>query len=257
MPVIKGIDASVKVNGKRLDEYTCEDEGDNISKRPFEMTRYIEANSGANFAITVSYNKVAFGKAYSNQALQFDVIVDGTYMDNVVMRADSGTLNGRRVWDTMKQASLEKFKFSDIKICLKVLLKTPEQITDGEVDEDDDSSAMPMGLNTISELGSITVKILRVRSITTSVPKTEAARPLFGSGGAIPEKALKGKALSHQTRFVCAFQRYLAGTDLLRVSITQLLSHLPLQSPASSLINPVHLSRSSYSNTVLAVSSMF
>ena len=54
----------------------------------------------------------------------------------------------------------------------------------------------------VAGVGTITIKVLRARKITKSSVRDDGEVSKFDSVKALPEKALKGQALSHRTRYI-------------------------------------------------------
>ncbi len=82
MAIIKGIDITIHVNGQALQEYDDSFvDGDQDSKNqrewdgtPYLLTKYVEATSGARFAINAVVPKSAKTSA---DALKFALVLDG------------------------------------------------------------------------------------------------------------------------------------------------------------------------------------
>ena len=121
MAILKGIEASVIIDGKALTEYDDEDTGDGGSDHTSEVSKYIEAVSDAEFSmgITVpeSYNFVG-------HALAFELSLDGI-RERVYLCREATLKNLRKDWYMTIAGSkvkngegwyLRPFKFEDIKI---------------------------------------------------------------------------------------------------------------------------------------------
>ena len=121
MAILKGIEASVVIDGKALTEYDDEDTPDESFDHTSEVSKYIEAVSDAEFSIdyTVprSYNFVG-------NALSFKCSLDGVWVrTGLCLKADLEDLRKDRPWtiagSNVKNGEewyLRPFKFDDIKI---------------------------------------------------------------------------------------------------------------------------------------------
>ncbi len=142
MAVLKGIEITIHVDGQALQEYDDiyeDDDQDSTDQRdhdrmPYLMTKYIEATSGARFAIKVVVPKSA--KALLG-ALSFALSLDGFPIEShdMFMPMKLPKLE-RGVWSRSKDGSTKKtmtgivkrpFMFSDIKRC-EYLFPSPFQM---------------------------------------------------------------------------------------------------------------------------------
>ena len=130
MAILKGIEASVIVDGKALAEYDDEDTLDESPDQTSEVSKYIEAVSGAEFSISItvprSYNFVG-------NAIALEPSIDGVCVHNRLCR-EAILKNLREDWHMIIAGSRVKngekwyqrsFKFDDIKIgetCFHILI---------------------------------------------------------------------------------------------------------------------------------------
>ena len=121
MAILKGIEASVVIDGKALTEYDNEDTIDEIFDHTSELSKYIEAVSEAEFGIDITVPQSYNIKA---DALVFKLSLDGIWVRTLFCRK-SKFKSRRRDWhNTMagskvkngKEWYLRAFKFNDIKI---------------------------------------------------------------------------------------------------------------------------------------------
>ncbi|KAF2840592.1 hypothetical protein M501DRAFT_1009862 [Patellaria atrata CBS 101060] len=183
MAVIKGIpglEISVVVDNDVVEEY---DDEEAVRARK-SVTKYIEAKSGAYFAVKVNMtNKLQISKKY---AVIVNIRMDGQSVKSTFFKAaeyknangNSTLLNGVTVHEG-SQCVFKKFCFSDV------------AIGDGDVRHLSGEKK-----KTIDNLGQISVEVWRGR---LGEPKGSSARQFsLKDVGTIPEKALKGRALSHK-----------------------------------------------------------
>ena len=135
MAILKGIKASVVINGKALTEYDDEDILDESSDHTSEVSKYIEAVSDAEFGIRItvprSYN-------FTGNALALRISLDGVKVRTYVCRK-AELKNRRQDWhETItgsqvkngEQWCLRPFKFdainmgeTSIQILVSILMK--------------------------------------------------------------------------------------------------------------------------------------
>ncbi|MCJ1386482.1 hypothetical protein MMC17_009608 [Xylographa soralifera] len=185
MAVFKGIWASVVVDGQSLVEY---DEDVNeiygIFRDSNIIVKYVEAISAARFEVRFGWDVLDLKGC---EGLMFQVDLDGKYMDAAVCSFKNKTSSGhlhsaRRCVDG--QWTQEQFRFAEI---ISV---------DGQSGSMDSSEA-----SDLASIGKIVLCVCRVKNIRQSTTVTTTANVRTGPAisGTIPEKALKGRALSHKT----------------------------------------------------------
>lgn len=105
---LPGVEITVVVDGEDLHEYqdTHKNDGEDT------VTSYIEATSGANFAIRI---KISKDTIYKGDRLDFGVTIDGEYVDGLSMT--KGCLDEIILIEGMpvSQGHLKKMKFSELK----------------------------------------------------------------------------------------------------------------------------------------------
>ena len=117
MAILKGIEASVVIDGKALTEYDDEDALDESSARTSELSKYIEAVSDAEFSIGITVHEsyscmgdaVAFNLSLDGVLVRKSVRLKAKREDRHVTIAGSYVKNGEAWY-------LRPFKFDDIKI---------------------------------------------------------------------------------------------------------------------------------------------
>ncbi|CBX92062.1 hypothetical protein LEMA_P047680.1 [Plenodomus lingam JN3] len=173
-----GVKAHIIVNGTRLVEFDDDDAeaGDN------RVSKYVECQSGAEFEVLCKVSR-----PWPRCDLALHVYCDGKWAAGRLIckkdqngKAVSETINGHN-YGRDNDWHLEKFCFSELTI---------------------DTSGAPTVKDTsmkkLEELGEITLKVHRVK-ITKPSGKVCISKDHLGLSS-VPEKALKGRALSHQSR---------------------------------------------------------
>ena len=121
MAILKEIEASVIIDGNALTEYDDEDTLDESSEHTSEVSKYIEAVSGAEFSIGLTVPK---SYNFRGDALSFKTSLDGVYVESTFCR-EAKLKNLREDWHKTVAGSevkngtqwyLRPFKFGDIKI---------------------------------------------------------------------------------------------------------------------------------------------
>ncbi|KAF9693595.1 hypothetical protein EKO04_008533 [Ascochyta lentis] len=178
LPSQPGIEVSVVCNGAPLHEY------DDDEDAPIDtvVTKYVEAVSGAEFGVrwTITQPWPKFSLlfyAYVDRKLVNDAFATQEHFkepscSTTIKGADS-MVNGQRF--------LHKFCFAAL-----------------TVDDNRASHAIGNLVQDIKGMGEITVKAYLVKDIR-SVPTVDYSPTNINKIGKIPEKALKGRTLSHQT----------------------------------------------------------
>ncbi len=115
---IQGIEVSVLVNGIAAQEYESRDEEEE-GQGTHTVTRYIEAVSGAEFAVQY---EIRPDFSFNSELLRVDVLIDGKYVDGFINEKVEFQRHARRLKETSIGArevsggkwTLQKFKFSVI-----------------------------------------------------------------------------------------------------------------------------------------------
>jgi hypothetical protein len=183
MAILKPFECTVEVDGVPLEEY--EDEDTEQANTTTLLTKYVEAISGANFSLKFT---VQPGWTMKADYIAWYVYLDGTLVTGGVVPSES--YDGDRSYTTQKSGALSgagdnwtirKYKFADITTGDKPDGLTPEEMK-----------------KRYEKLGNITVEIWRMKSLP-KVDYLPAAR--HDTLGVVPEKALKGQALSLSTEY--------------------------------------------------------
>ncbi|KAF1849734.1 uncharacterized protein K460DRAFT_372171 [Cucurbitaria berberidis CBS 394.84] len=179
-----GINVSVTSQGKLLPEYDNDEE----ETSPQTITKYIEAQSGAEFAIQIELQK-----PFPVHSVKFRLYLDGRSVCSRIVSEAQYAKAKSRVKRTIGSVTsivaegrcmIQKFCFSDLSI--------------------DDSHDQPVGDRLIDDLktmGEITLKAYYIDGLKDVLSKpsgSESSKKKILDAGVIPEKALKGRALSHQ-----------------------------------------------------------
>ncbi|KAL1626002.1 hypothetical protein SLS56_007060 [Neofusicoccum ribis] len=180
---VPGLDVQVHVSGKPAEEFANDDEQDDRRG----ATRYVEAVSGAEFHVQWTF--VASEFKYRNWAINGLVYIDGKYADGRIFRPEtvkhleSFTVKMTGVWKKEKGRYVER----------------PMIFSDLMIDEAGQSAAIKGLKEKLDLLGEISVRFYRGRAVPAV---GEGSRKSFSTIDKVPEKALKGRAVSHQARFI-------------------------------------------------------
>ncbi|KAF1830663.1 hypothetical protein BDW02DRAFT_633451 [Decorospora gaudefroyi] len=173
---------SVQVHGVPLEEYNDDEE----SASPNSVTKYIEAQSGAEFSI-----KAEVTRPFPSHTILMNIYLDGKNTIGRYLEAYTfvGTSHVSCVegvkQHTGNKSLLQKFCFLELNI---------------------DDSHVPAGsdnlMKDLKDVGEITVKAHYVKNLRLArVQGGKVDQKDTGNFGKIPEKALKGRALSHHSGF--------------------------------------------------------
>ncbi|MCJ1364726.1 hypothetical protein MMC16_003842 [Acarospora aff. strigata] len=181
----KGIEVRIVVNGNVAQGFNSDDDG---SEDLRIVTRYIEAISAAHFAVQYTI-KPPF--QFKCEQLRLILQVDGKEVDRRVCSQAELAKNPHGISNSLagvtrsqgRTSSIEKFKFSEIKTGDDTSLVADARIKDQ-----------------LAGVGTITLKIYRVHKgvFDPRTPSTRTWGDLLELE-ILPEKALKGQALSHST----------------------------------------------------------
>ena len=204
MAILKGIEASVIIDGKALTEYDDEDARDEISDYTREVSKYIEAVSDAEFSIgfTVpkSYN-------FGGDALSFKINLDGVCIRSIVCR-EAKLKNLRKDWHVIiaghqvkngEEWYLRPFKFKDIKISKTnpPYADLPHSLRNSV--EASVSTAGSGKSNNFANLGTITIDVFDVKVMGRSYNETSTVS--LGHLSEAAEKELKGRDVTLQAAY--------------------------------------------------------
>ncbi|ETI22677.1 hypothetical protein G647_06753 [Cladophialophora carrionii CBS 160.54] len=192
MPILDKFEVQVFVAGTRAEEFDDDDEEGGTSRRSQEITKYIEAVSGAFFEFKF-FAEANYRITYE-QAISFTVFVDGERIIGTYMQGEDfqdATADGTRVEGSCSGrfsmestgSKLYKFQFADL------------ETRDLELDDDVSSFKEKYG-----DLGTLKVEVWRI-TLLDAWPARDYTRKDLET---VPEKALKGRPLDVATRSVQA-----------------------------------------------------
>lgn len=200
----KAIEVKVVVNGTPAQEY---DDDDQETIAHNTVTKYIEAISGAEFEVQFELKR---SYRFPSQHLVFQISVDGRVLDNSVVSKEEFAERGQAWVGSLKGImrshgetwSLERFRFSEIKTSQSTCMYSRGAQLNKAGDDQAESANADLKLAT-AQIGTITLEVHRK---TKGVLHEAGTR---GSGwhwdelkelGTLPEKILKGQALTHSAR---------------------------------------------------------
>jgi hypothetical protein len=187
-----GLNVHIVVNGVARPEIDPPD--DDVEDTRKRVTRYIEAESGANFEVRFSLDK-AFKRAVnvSKYDLCVGVWIDGLWIKgSLCSKSKLKSLAGAKHITTIEGVevgsgenwNLRKFVFSDL-VANDNSIQSLDQKLKGRV----------------SDLGQISVRFFRVHMLATIHDDTCNDPIEKHSFNSIPEKALKGRAISRKAGY--------------------------------------------------------
>ncbi|KAF2004868.1 hypothetical protein P154DRAFT_518926 [Amniculicola lignicola CBS 123094] len=178
IPDQPSLQVEVLVNGTPLQEY----DDDEVEASPTSVTKYIEAKSGAEFAI-----RWTFTPPFPKNTVMLDIFLDGKWMRGVF--ANQKNFHGIAPYSYMITGAVHEVGkgWFERKFCFSKLT-----VTDADARSTDEKVNL-----VLKEMGNITVKAHNVKNLTTSASQT-LSKATKDRVGPVPEKSLKGSALSHQ-----------------------------------------------------------
>lgn len=202
----KAIEVKVVVNGTPAQEYD-DDDDDQESLGHNAVAKYIEAISGEEFEVQYELKP---SYRLPSQHLVFEISVDGKLLHNNVVSKEKFAERGQAWVGSLKGImrshgetwSLERFRFSEIKMSQSTCMYSRGAQLNKAGDDQAESANTDLKLAT-AEVGTITLAVHRK---TKGVLHKAGTR---GSGwhwdelkelGTLPEKTLKGRALTHSAR---------------------------------------------------------
>ncbi|KAI4658828.1 uncharacterized protein J4E79_006587 [Alternaria viburni] len=170
----------VFVKNAPLEEHV--DDDDQTSDN--EVTKFIEASSGDNFEV-----KYCFSPGFSiRHAMLVELEIDGEYADSAVFNPGS-SIRWNSTYVFKGSREFEDGGYFVRKFCFSQL----------EIDDDGDTRKFEDSLKKkLHSVGVISLRCYWVTASGSSTPKAKAQKN--ETLGVVPEKALKGSALSHQAR---------------------------------------------------------
>ncbi|KAK4891979.1 hypothetical protein LTR27_009506 [Elasticomyces elasticus] len=184
-PYLPGLVVSIDVGGQDLPEYSEEEIDD---ANPIECVKYIEAVSGAEFGFAIRFDATTFVHANKNITLECDLdgqSVGQSWFDSQEMRRPGRIVQRGAITGSKQGLVTQPMLFAELKIS-------------------DDAPDKAL-IGKLAALGTITVRCY-VADIQSGPAGKKARRrdatvdnftPIVADGR-IPEKNLKGMALSHQ-----------------------------------------------------------
>ncbi|PSN68691.1 hypothetical protein BS50DRAFT_632589 [Corynespora cassiicola Philippines] len=170
------IQVDIYVNNQALQQYN----DDKQEEAPDSVTKYVEATSGANFEVRCTFAD----RFHNRHDLSVKLYVDGKFIDGHTFFRRDIELGKVCTFDGMRESIgkkffLRKMRFSEL------------HIDDGSAQTIDDRLK-----RRLENIGAITIKFFWV--VISSVFSSKTSRAVTEPIGSMPEKALKGKTLSHQ-----------------------------------------------------------
>ncbi|KAF2441889.1 hypothetical protein P171DRAFT_434489 [Karstenula rhodostoma CBS 690.94] len=183
---VPDVSAQVFVNGTPVPEFDNDDDNNDNDNTANSVTKYVEVTTGESFSVQCLLKPTFLPRHDFCVTLN----VDGKYGDSMVYRAvrfvqPSGrrfTFEGKRE-STGAGQFLRRFIFSGVTTNDSRLVAVSDDLK-----------------KTLKEVGTIYVKFVWVTIQGASANQKNQART-FTNLGTIPEKALKGRALSTQTEY--------------------------------------------------------
>ena len=199
MAILKELEVHVTVNGQNLGEFIGnEGTGKDSSER---LTRYVEAISNAEFKIEVAHMGHRLPKYESSKRcedLGIFVYIDGQEVRGQFLGHDLKTeISSVNVLEG-EQWKSKHFTFCEIKTSEYCFNKNIAVLLSLKAEELDIRLPDEMK-KAVAELGKIEVRVVRVKNMGESYPEY-SSHPQREPPTTIPEKVLKGHALSHRTR---------------------------------------------------------
>jgi hypothetical protein len=209
MAILSFYKVEILVNGVALEEYDDDDpERRHIPPIP-TLVKYVEATSGAEFSIRyVLLPECKVDEDLGTEDLAWKTFLEGTKSQTSVTKCLKLSQHGRQ-WERKgvevgrdKEWYFKKYKFADLvtgKLESIIVIFLAKDTFSGDVD----AHVAPEEMRAIySSLGLIRMEVWRYKEdrweSSGKTPKL-AQVPDYGT---VPEKALKGKALSLSTTFV-------------------------------------------------------
>lgn len=196
---VPGVKVTVAVDGTDLTEYRDED----LEEEEGTTTRFIEAKTGQTFEVRITVDR---GFHFAGDTLACYVSLDGQWVHTPLIGQDScrfqshcRTSSGALTGDGM----LRKYQFAELEgkssICLYEAFSHADPgplVNDGCMTTEDAKQ--------FKELGTIKVRVAHRRK-TAMIGRNGEAQ--FADTLSVPEKALKGQAMSHRAQY-CFLRSY-------------------------------------------------
>ncbi|KAF2100646.1 hypothetical protein NA57DRAFT_54724 [Rhizodiscina lignyota] len=176
-----GVRVDIMSGGRILKEYNIDDDE---AEQPNTITKYIESKSGERFQIHLNISRWF---PYAQYAIAVHIYIDGEEVDSILWSEDDLTSgkdiiqNGAHRYEKGEWV-LRKYLFSKL------------EIDDGDVRKITEREKVK-----IQSLGVISVRFWRVKKVKKVMPGIPSG--YLNDVGVVPEKALKGSAISHRATF--------------------------------------------------------
>ncbi|KAI6891570.1 hypothetical protein KC318_g13623 [Hortaea werneckii] len=188
-PNVPGLTVSIDVAGQDLPEYNGDDAQDPSSNT---VTKYIEAVSGAEFAISYRLHTNVF--AFAGHAMSISVYCDGDPAGRTLVPPNV-TISGTR--NSIRHHIQESINGDLIR---RPMMFSGLTTSEAEVNKDLFSK--------LKIVGTIVVKWHTGKIVPFT--RTSAPSPFLGAklaNGKVPEKNMKGQAITHQTAYGREFRQ--------------------------------------------------
>ncbi|KAI7232228.1 hypothetical protein KC352_g15232 [Hortaea werneckii] len=203
---IEGLRVSIRVGGSDLQEY---DDLTDQSVDPSKAVKYVEASSGSNFLIHTRIKRSGSRRLQppsKADSLQCDVSLDGRCIARHISDINNHKDDYSKDIDSVTENHDGKF------------VRRLFQFADLTTDESNDDASKWLDVRKVKSLGEIQIKFLWCRTGKTIPADERSNRHVRYSGqNAIPEKCLKGRAISSQAvlgPFATYVFRYRSHRDL-------------------------------------------
>ncbi|KAK5688776.1 hypothetical protein LTS10_000754 [Elasticomyces elasticus] len=197
-PLLPGLVLTIDVAGQDLPEYNEEEQDD---ANPRECVKYVEAVSGAEFGFGIRFDAGTF--PHANEAISLECFLDGQGVGESWFDAQSRRIHEREIQRGAITATRQG------------LVSRPMLFAELTISDDAPDRSL---IGKLSKLGTITIHchLAHLRPTQSKRPRHRNAKTKFKSpfsfspaevtdnftpllaNGQIPEKNLKGMALSHQ-----------------------------------------------------------
>lgn len=210
MARLKGLEVKVLINGVNAREYDDDSDADTETK-PDVITKYIQSISEASFHIVVEAHPT---HDFTADCLSFHVFVDGSLVEKRALPREysdkTGACKSSIAGISREQGGRDKFK--EFKFAEIVTGKSPSPPSVIRVSYHVDINVHPDDRPHERNIETLKNQLMNLGTISVAVwakmtwnPKTNVASvpqlgPAMSALGTIPEKAVKGRALSHSTR---------------------------------------------------------
>lgn len=187
---LPGLRVVVSVAGRDAIEYDHPDaseESPGAADCP-TSSKYIECVDGANFSVKY-FVMNNYRWDHESNALELNVIVDGTWIRSVILNKDRGAIENEI--KSKESYNQERQQWQGQKLKFSAVTTVDDRSKDRIKDD----------MKVAENLGTIVVKVYRSFNEGACVPKHDDFEVAGVAGYELTEKSLKGKAISHGTSF--------------------------------------------------------